>query len=93
VVAEASACGLPIAGFGGGGIEEVVENAITGFLVPFGNIEELSHAMEYFVNNPQAIARMGGAGHRRAGQLFNRDIQIPEICSSLINSAKEHEGK
>ncbi len=44
VVAEAMACGTPIAGFEMGALPEIVEKSV-GFLVPFGEVEKLCEAM------------------------------------------------
>lgn len=48
---EAQAMGLPVVGFNSGGFPETVYNGSTGFIVPEGNVLEMSKAVEKFIND------------------------------------------
>jgi len=90
VAAEAQACGLPVIAFDNGGTREVVLNGVTGFLIPYGDIESFASAMERFVNEESLAASMGTAGRERAGVLFNKDIQIPKIADYLVDACQDY---
>ena len=53
-----------------GGLGELVEDGVTGFLVPPGEAEPLAAAMVELASDPALRARMGTAGRRRALDRF-----------------------
>jgi glycosyltransferase involved in cell wall biosynthesis len=60
VVDEAMACGLPvIATTSAGEIRDRIEDGLNGFLIPARDSTVLSERMRVFVQNPEAISRMG----------------------------------
>jgi spore coat protein SA len=70
--AEAGACELPVIGTKVGGIPEVIENGITGFLMNDPeNDEELEHQIKYFLNNPDKMKVFGESGRKRVEKLFS----------------------
>lgn len=50
VVLEAMACGLPIVSFQTGGIPELVEHKINGYIAEHKNVEDLKTGIEYLLN-------------------------------------------
>ena len=64
-VAEASAIGLPVIATDVGGTRELVEDGITGYLVPPRDQEKLAYKMLYLLTNTEAASRMGRAGRER----------------------------
>ncbi len=58
-VMEAMSCGLPIFGFGVGGIPEMLQNGIHGELVEYGLFEELIRKLEVCVRDSR-LKKMGG---------------------------------
>lgn len=70
-VLEAMAAGLPVVATAVGGVPEVVVEGETGFLVPPGNAEELTRALERLLADRELRRRMGAAGRRRAELLFD----------------------
>jgi spore coat protein SA len=83
VVAEAQACGLPVVAFNTGGIPEIVTHNETGFLIPAYDNQRFVEALGMFITYPEGIKKMGIKGRKRMYQDFNRDNQIPRICSFL----------
>jgi starch synthase len=72
---EAMACGTAVVASRVGGIPEVVEDGVTGVLVP---IEEnfaagLALALDSVLADPRAARRMGEAGRERAVREFGWD--------------------
>jgi glycosyltransferase involved in cell wall biosynthesis len=70
-VLEAMAAGLPVVASAVGGIPEIVIDGETGILVPPGNVEALAAALSALLADPEERRRLGEAGRRRAGALFD----------------------
>jgi starch synthase len=76
---EAMACGTPVVASAVGGIPEVVDDGMTGFLVPYerSHPEQLEHGLAARVNeilgDPDRAGRMGEAGRKRAVEEFGWD--------------------
>jgi starch synthase len=81
---EAMACGAPVVGTATGGIPEVVDDGVTGLLVPIEQAEDgtgtpldperfitdLARALVEVVSDPDRAKRMGAAGRARAEREF-----------------------
>ncbi len=72
---EAMACGTAVVASRVGGIPEVVEDGVTGLLVPLGDGFEagLAAALDTVLADPATARRMGEAGRRRAVGEFGWD--------------------
>lgn len=66
VLIDAISFGKPVAATRGGGIPEVVEDGVSGFLVPVGDAEALGAAIARLAGDRELAARMGAAGLARA---------------------------
>jgi glycosyltransferase involved in cell wall biosynthesis len=59
VVLEAMACGLPVVSFNTGGIPELVEHRINGYIADYKDADDLKSGVEYLLNLPfQEIEKM-----------------------------------
>jgi glycosyltransferase involved in cell wall biosynthesis len=59
VVLEAMACGLPVISFDTGGIPELVEHKINGYIAKYKNTGDLKIGVEYLLNlSPQEVEKM-----------------------------------
>jgi glycosyltransferase involved in cell wall biosynthesis len=84
VAAEAQGCGLPVIGYAGGGLPEIIVHEETGLLVPADNTKAFADAMTEFVEYPERIILWGENGYRRAVGCFNREYQVPLIMACLL---------
>jgi glycosyltransferase involved in cell wall biosynthesis len=72
-VLEAMAHGRPVVASAVGGIPELVEEGVSGLLVPPGDVAALRAALERLLADPILRRRMGRAARRRVAELCARD--------------------
>lgn len=65
VVLEAMAAALPVVATDSGGSVEMVVDGKTGFLIPPGNIDLGTQALEKLISNPELRKEFGEAGRSR----------------------------
>ncbi|MGC4118199.1 MAG: glycosyltransferase family 4 protein [Myxococcales bacterium] len=73
-VPEAGAMGKPVVGSRIGGVEELVEDNVTGILTPPGDVEALAGALSRILGDPALARQMGEAGYRRASQQYSAGL-------------------
>lgn len=61
-----------------GGIPEVVENGVDGLLVPFGDVDGLSRAVQRLIDNPDERKKLGDAAYANARKRFSVNAIIPQ---------------
>ncbi len=69
-VVDAMRRGIPAVASSLPPISEVVEDSVSGLLVPQGDLAGLTHALHRLVDSPDLRARIGEAARKRAVQLF-----------------------
>jgi glycosyltransferase involved in cell wall biosynthesis len=67
---EAAAAGVPVVAFAAGGVPDVVEDGVTGALVPVADVAALKVAVARLLASPGERARLGTAARARAEQSF-----------------------
>ena len=70
---EASSRGLPVIATRSGGPQEIIEDGVTGILVPVGDAEAVADAMRNLLNDPRNAADMGRAGAGLVRDRFSAD--------------------
>lgn len=69
---EAMSCGVPIVASLTGGIPEVVEEGVSGFLCPVGDVDAMAERSVMVLSGDRRVA-MGEAARRRALKSYPRD--------------------
>lgn len=73
---EAMAAGLPVVATNVGGIATVVENGVTGTLVPASDAQALAEALGAYVADEQLRRRHGEAGRTRVAAQFDLSTMV-----------------
>ena len=77
-ILEAMCFGCPSVATRVGGIPEVIENDLTGLLVPFGDVDALARAVESLIRNPARRMSLGKAAQQRAREHFSPEAIVPK---------------
>jgi len=70
---EAMACGVPVIGTRAGGLPEVVEDGISGYLRPVGDVDGMAEAGLALLKDESLWKAFSSAARRRAVEAFPRD--------------------
>lgn len=89
VAAEAMSHGLPVIASNIGGLPEVVENGLTGYLFAPGNVKELTDKIQHLWKNPDLCRAMGRNGREKVRRQYTPKIyyeKLLEIYQKAITS-------
>jgi len=90
VILEAFAAGVPVIAFASGGIPEIVEHNVTGFLVEERSHEALAGAMRHWLlREPERLREASACARLKAGSEFSLERyqgQILEAMQSAVRS-------
>ena len=76
---EAAACGVPAVATAVGGVPELIENNVTGFLTPAGDVSALADALQAVLEGSALAERLGQAARRRAEEQFSVRQQVDRL--------------
>jgi phosphatidylinositol alpha-1,6-mannosyltransferase len=85
VFLEAMAQSKPVIGGAHGGIPDIVEDGVTGLLVPHGDLERLAQALQSLLSNPSRAREMGARGRDRLEKAFSF-AQFQSRLTQVLNS-------
>jgi len=84
VALEAMACGTPVVASQVGGLAYLVQDGVTGYVVPDGNPEALADRLGALIQDPQLRRKMGQQASAAA-----RDYAWPVIGEQVIRLYQE----
>ncbi len=87
VFLEAMAHAKPVIGGAHGGIPDIVEDGVTGTLVPHGNAERLADALQFLFANPDRAREMGAHGKDRVEKNFSFEqfqLRLARILDGVL---------
>jgi glycosyltransferase involved in cell wall biosynthesis len=85
---EASASGIPVVATDIRGCREVVDDGVTGVLVPQKDVNSLVAAIRRLAGDPGLRRRMGAAGARRAQLEFDEDRVVRVVMKTYERVAR-----
>ncbi len=91
VLLEAMACARPVVSTRLSGIPEIVDDGVTGLLVPPRDVAALADAVAALLADPAGAAAMGAAGRARAEVLFDLRRNAALLQTRLLAACREAE--
>lgn len=82
-ILEAMAAGLPVISTDIGAISEMVEDGVTGLIVPIKKPEALADAIERLVKNSELCRRLGQAGFETYAKEYTVEAFENKLCAIL----------
>ncbi|MFC2149631.1 glycosyltransferase family 4 protein [Candidatus Auribacterota bacterium] len=79
VIPQAYACGKPVIAFDIDGACEVVEDGVSGYLVPPGDMKTLKGSIVKLAGDRELRIRMGEAGKKRVDPVFSNEYMVKRI--------------
>jgi glycosyltransferase involved in cell wall biosynthesis len=82
-VLEAMACALPVVATDADGTPTLVQDGVTGYLCPMGDLGALAARCRLLIEQPTLRQRMGRAGRLRVQQYFHPDQEATAVETVL----------
>ena len=82
-VLEAMSMRLPVISTNVGAVAEMVDDGVTGFVVPPGDSVALDRAIARLLDDSDLCRRMGAAGRARIERDFDAAVNVPRILSIM----------
>ena len=85
---EAMSAGKPVIGCKVGGMQEVIENNVTGYTIEAENSKEFEEKLSLLIENPELRKNMGEAGFNRFQKMFSNRAMVLntlEVYKKLIH--------
>lgn len=93
VAVEAMACECPVITSDADGFTEVVEDRVTGIIVPKQDVDATASAIQEFINNPDLREKMGKAGRERVKRLYDWNDNVMTMVNIYNNTEKNDDKK
>jgi colanic acid/amylovoran biosynthesis glycosyltransferase len=90
VVKEASACGVVPVGTYHGGIPEVIDDGVTGYLVPERNVDALSERLGRLMSGRSLRAQMAAAGRAKMEREYDNRQRVAALADLYDEARSLH---
>jgi colanic acid/amylovoran biosynthesis glycosyltransferase len=81
---EAMAAGVPVVTTRIAGVSELVEDGVSGYLVPPGDAVSLAQCIEVLLNDALLRAQFGAAGRAKVEQEFNLELEVAWLHRIMV---------
>ncbi|MCH7782524.1 glycosyltransferase family 4 protein, partial [candidate division KSB1 bacterium] len=91
VILEAMAAGVPVIATEVGGIPEIVEHGVTGYLIPPKDPQAIADAVEHVINNPEEVKKIVENARRTVKERFDfreNARQFVKIYQELLDEQR-----
>ena len=91
VVFEAMAAGTPVIGSNVGGIPEMIQDGVTGFLIPPGDVDALTDRLRWVLRHPKESLEMGQKAREFARNFFSPNAYFDgyaQLFEAAVRSLK-----
>lgn len=78
VALESMAYGVPVVASTAGGLPEVIDDGLSGFLSPCGDVEKMANDAIKILSDPQLQKKMGDHARERSHTLFSAEHIVPQ---------------
>lgn len=86
---EAMAAGKPVVAHAHGGLVEMIEDGVTGYLVPVGQPRAMAEKIIHLARNPELRAKMGQRGRERVSELFSPNRFREKIRKVVLEQLRD----
>lgn len=91
VAVEAMACECPLVVSDTDGFTEVVQDGVTGLIVPRGDIDAAASAIQKLIDDPSLRYSMGQEGRKRVLQLYDWRQNVQTMVNIYQSTLSNHE--
>lgn len=92
VYIEAMACGKPVIGCKGEGIEDFVEHGVTGMLAEPHNVDDLAEKMDFLLSHPEEAKQMGEKARELILEKFTWEKNAAMVIKAYKTSTDSFQG-
>jgi glycosyltransferase involved in cell wall biosynthesis len=83
VAAEAMAAGRPVVAYATGGLPEIIEDGVSGILVPRGDVRALTESVRSLLKDPERARRLGEGARARVEAKFRYERTASEYLALI----------
>jgi glycosyltransferase involved in cell wall biosynthesis len=88
-VLEAQAAAKPVVTTRATGAVDSIQDGITGFLVPVGDVEALTGALDQLIQHPEMARQIGRRGYERVQREFRQEVVWKALEQEFLSLLKE----
>jgi glycosyltransferase involved in cell wall biosynthesis len=87
VAVEAMATGRPVVAYDAGAMPELIEDGVTGLVVPRGDVNSMQAAVERLLDDETLARRLGRAARRRVEERYTLSKMVDGYLAVLLDAA------